>query len=122
MPVDPSTPENPVILPVLNACPEPQAKELEGSDQREPKDLALNEPKDLKESHLRSLLKAMSWRILATLTTVLIAYFITGEIDIAIMIGSIEFVLKFLIYYLHERAWQLVPRGSIRQLVSTRSS
>ena len=80
------------------------------------KDLVEN-PKDMKESHLRSLIKAMSWRILATLTTILIAYFITGQIDIALMIGSIEFVLKFLIYYLHERAWQLVPRGSIRRLV-----
>ena len=30
--------------------------------------------------------------------------------------GSIEFVLKFFIYYLHERAWQLVPRGTIRNL------
>ncbi len=111
MPVEPSAPKNPVIL-----------SDQPGSRTTEPKDLALNKPKDLKESHLRSLLKAMSWRILATLTTVLIAYFITGEIDIAIMIGSIEFVLKFLIYYLHERAWQLLPRGSIRHLVSTGSS
>jgi len=117
MPVEPSTPENPVILPVLS---EAEGSEAEGSpsvilsDQRE--------PKDLKESHLRSLLKAMSWRVLATLTTVLIAYFIIGEIEIAIMIGGIEFVLKFVIYYLHERAWQLVPRGSIRQLVTYWSS
>ena len=102
MPVDPRAPEIPVIL----------------SDQRESKDLARTGSKDLKESHLRSLLKAMSWRILATLTTIMIAYFITGEIDIAIMIGGIEFVLKFVIYYLHERAWQAIPRGSIRRLVS----
>ena len=70
-----------------------------------------------RESHYRSLLKATSWRVLATLTTTLIAYFITGEVATALTIGSIEFVLKFLIYYLHERAWQLVPRGGIRQLV-----
>jgi len=73
----------------------------------------------LKESHLRSMLKALSWRILATLTTALIAYLVTGQIDIAIMIGGIEFVLKFLIYYLHERAWQLIPRGSVRRLLSS---
>jgi len=70
-----------------------------------------------KESHLRSLLKATSWRILATLTTTAIAYFITGEVETALTIGSIEFVLKFVIYYFHERAWQLVPRGGIRRLV-----
>ena len=70
-----------------------------------------------KESHLRSLLKATSWRVLATLTTTIIAYFITGEVETALTIGGIEFVLKFVIYYLHERAWQLVPRGGIRGLI-----
>ena len=75
------------------------------------------EPQTYRESHLRSLLKALSWRILATLTTGLIAYAITGEVITAIAIGSIEFILKFLIYYLHERAWQLLPRGTIRHLV-----
>ncbi len=72
---------------------------------------------NLRESHLRSILKAFSWRIIATMTTGLIAYAITGEIDTAILIGSIEFVLKFVIYYLHERLWQLAPRGSIRRLL-----
>jgi uncharacterized membrane protein len=63
----------------------------------------------LKETRLRSLLKAFSWRIVATLTTALIAYGITGEIDTALAIGGIEFFLKFGIYYAHERAWQWVP-------------
>jgi uncharacterized membrane protein len=63
----------------------------------------------LRESRLRSLLKAFSWRIVATLTTALIAYGITGEIDTALAIGGIEFFLKFAIYYAHERAWQWVP-------------
>jgi uncharacterized membrane protein len=67
-----------------------------------------------RESHIRSLLKAFSWRIVATLTTGIIAYFVTGEIGTAVLIGGVEFVLKFFIYYLHERAWQLLPRGSIR--------
>ncbi len=63
----------------------------------------------MSDSHLRSLAKAFSWRIVATLTTSIIAFFVTGEIGTAVTIGSIEFVLKFLIYYLHERAWALVP-------------
>ena len=75
------------------------------------------EPTVYRESHVRSIMKALSWRILATLTTGLIAYFVTGEISIAIAIGSIEFILKFIIYYIHERAWQLVPRGTIRHLL-----
>ncbi|MDF1817574.1 MAG: DUF2061 domain-containing protein [Immundisolibacteraceae bacterium] len=72
-------------------------------------------PSEQRESPMRSLLKAFSWRIVATTTTALIAYFITGDVATAISIGSIEFVLKFFIYYLHERAWQLVPRGTFRR-------
>ncbi len=63
----------------------------------------------LKETRLRSLLKAFSWRIVATLTTALIAYGITGEIETALAIGGIEFFLKFAIYYAHERGCQWVP-------------
>ena len=74
------------------------------------------EPLEYRESHLRGLLKAASWRVVATTTTATIAFFITGEIETALVIGGIEFVLKFLIYYMHERAWQMVPRGGIRQL------
>ncbi len=65
-----------------------------------------------RDSHFRSLTKALSWRVVATLTTSIIAWVITGRLDTAIMIGSIEFVLKFFIYYVHERAWELVPRST----------
>ncbi|MBL6691858.1 MAG: DUF2061 domain-containing protein [Pseudomonadales bacterium] len=75
------------------------------------------EQTEYRESHLRSLLKALSWRIVATTTTGIIAFFITGDVMAAITIGSIEFVAKFFIYYAHERAWQLVPRGTVRQIV-----
>ena len=74
--------------------------------------MQVEEAKAAGDSHIRSLAKALSWRIVATLTTATIAYFITGELDTAAMIGGIEFVLKFFIYYAHERAWLLVPRGT----------
>jgi uncharacterized membrane protein len=70
----------------------------------------------MKESHLRSIIKSLSWRIAATLTTMLIAYFIIGDHEIAIKIGGIEVVVKLLIYYLHERLWLLFPTGTIRKL------
>ena len=70
-----------------------------------------------RESHLRSFLKALSWRVLATTATAVIAWFITDDISTAIAIGSIEFIAKFFIYYGHERIWQLVPRGTIRHTI-----
>ena len=75
-----------------------------------------------RESHLRSFLKALSWRVLATTTTAVIAWYITGDISTAIAIGSIEFIVKFFIYYGHERMWQLVPRGTIRHIAHSKEN
>ena len=69
----------------------------------------------LRESRLRSFLKALSWRMVATTTTILIAYFFTGNVHMAMKIGALEFILKILVYYWHERSWQLVPVGTIRR-------
>lgn len=69
-----------------------------------------------KESHLRSVLKGLTWRVIATSTIITIAWFTTGDITMALEIGAIEFFIKLLLYYLHERAWQLAPRGSIRKI------
>ncbi len=68
------------------------------------------------ESHLRSLLKGISWRVVATVDTILIVLFITctsGQCSIgsAIEIGLIEFVVKLAIYYVHERIWQKFLRN-----------
>jgi len=59
-------------------------------------------------SRTRSLAKALTWRVTATLTTTLITYIITCEVRTAVIVGGIEFVLKFAIYYVHERAWNLI--------------
>ena len=69
-----------------------------------------------KESHTRSILKALSWRIVATATTTLIAWIMTGQVATALSIGGIEFFAKVPVYYFHERAWQLVPRGAVRRI------
>jgi len=68
------------------------------------------------ESHLRSVIKGLTWRVIATSTIFVITYFTTGEIKTAATIAGIEFPVKLFIYYLHERAWLLVPRGKIRKL------
>lgn len=68
------------------------------------------------ESHLRSILKGLTWRIIATSTIIGLAYWKTGDISFALELGALEFVIKLVIYYLHERAWLLVPKGKIRKL------
>lgn len=71
----------------------------------------------VKESRTRSFLKGLTWRCVATFTIIVIVYWKTGSIQGALEIGAIEFFVKFLLYYLHERAWQLAPRGSIRKML-----
>lgn len=66
----------------------------------------------------RSAIKSLTWRIVATLTTIAIAWFVTGSVDFAISIGGIEVVAKLLIYYLHERVWDSVPRAAARRVPS----
>lgn len=57
------------------------------------------------DSNLKSLAKTISWRIVGTVDTILISYFVTGEVAMALSIGSVEVVSKMVLYYLHERAW-----------------
>jgi len=59
-------------------------------------------------SHTRSLVKAFTWRVFSTVFTTIIAYFVTQEIQIALLIGGVEFLVKFAIYYSHERLWNKI--------------
>lgn len=68
-------------------------------------------PEVFKDSRTRSLLKGLTWRVVATTTTILIVWALTGDTRIALQIGAIEVVAKIIVYYLHERAWQLLPHN-----------
>ena len=63
------------------------------------------------EGHGRSFIKAVSWRMVGTIDTFIISFFVTGKVSLAGGIASIEIVTKIMIYYLHERAWAIVPWG-----------
>lgn len=80
----------------------------------------MNASADLKESHLRSILKAITYRIIGTLTTALLAFIVTGDVKISVTIAALEPIVKTIVYYLHERAWQLVPRGRVRKFIRAR--
>ncbi len=60
------------------------------------------------DSHSKSVVKAISWRIIGTIDTVLISWLITGTLSVALSIGSIEIFSKFFLYYGHERLWNLI--------------
>jgi len=54
---------------------------------------------------VRHILKTITYRFFATLTTVLVAYMLGASITISAMLGVGEILLKPFIYFLHERVW-----------------
>jgi adenylylsulfate kinase len=63
------------------------------------------------DTHIRSLVKAISWRIIGTLETFLISWIITGQIATASGIAGIQAVLSTILYWYHERIWLKVKWG-----------
>lgn len=67
----------------------------------------------LVETHLRSILKAVTWRAGGTAVTCLVAWLLTGSLDLAARIGLVDTLLKVGAFYIHERAWNHVQVGKI---------
>jgi len=63
------------------------------------------------ESNNRSILKTISWRFWATITTAALVLAFTGHLKIALVIGGIEVILKIVLYYFHERLWNKISYG-----------
>ena len=61
-----------------------------------------------KNNKKKILYKTITWRITASLATMIIVYMVTGEFLIASSITAIEFFSKMIIYYFHEKAWDKV--------------
>lgn len=68
----------------------------------------------MRDKHYRSVLKAVSWRTVGTIDTMVIAFFITGNLIWALSIGSIEVFTKMILYYFHERAWDTTNFGRMK--------
>jgi adenylylsulfate kinase len=65
----------------------------------------------MKDSRIRSFVKGISWRFIATSTTMAVAYALTGNVEIMLTTGLIDVIAKLLFYYVHERAWGRVAWG-----------
>ena len=65
------------------------------------------------ETHLRSIMKSITFRILATLVTILLVVIFTGEFILAMQVGILEVISKLILYYAHERVWGHVRWGKV---------
>ena len=71
------------------------------------------QPVFMSDSHIRSVVKGITWRITGTIDTICLALIVTGTFVNAVKIGFTEVFTKVILYYLHERIWNAVPYGRI---------
>ncbi len=71
------------------------------------------------DTHLRSVVKGISWRILATMVTTTVVFLYSGELAAAAIVGSLDALVKIVLYWGHERVWQWVTWGRILPTVTS---
>ena len=74
------------------------------------------------DKHYRSLIKAVSWRLTGSMDTLIISFLITGKLKWALTISGVELFTKIGLYYVHERVWDKLSFGRIKELAKDRSS
>mgnify|MGYP006205999751 CR=1 FL=1 len=62
-------------------------------------------------SHSRHIAKTLTWRVIASLDTLLITWFISGDVKVGLSVASLEVVTKMILYYYHERLWYKIDFG-----------
>tara|TARA_R100001510_G_C7542614_1_gene129550 strand:- start:222 stop:428 length:207 start_codon:yes stop_codon:yes gene_type:complete len=63
----------------------------------------------------RHLAKAVSWRVVGTIDTMLLGWLISGDPMVGVKIGAVELVTKIILYYGHERAWYKFSRFGVNR-------
>ncbi len=67
-----------------------------------------------RETHARSVAKALSWRLFGTLVTSALVYIFTRRLVLSLAVGGVEFVSKIGLFWLHERFWDRLRWGKER--------
>lgn len=72
------------------------------------------------ERNPRSFAKVVSWRIIMSLQWFFVTLYTTGSVSMATGVLGFTFVINSLIYFLHERAWNLSDWGkAVKEQVTT---
>lgn len=66
------------------------------------------------DSTARSIAKAVSYRLLGSVSTALIVFVFSGNLTVSLGVGALDVVLKMALYYLHERVWNYISFGRQR--------
>ena len=63
----------------------------------------------------RHVLKTITWRVIGTIDTMLLGWFVSGDFKIGLTIGGLEVVTKMILYFIHERVWYKIDLGVKRE-------
>lgn len=66
------------------------------------------------ETHKRSIVKSITFRILATIITLIVVWVFTKNIVISAGVTITENLIKMIVYYFHERAWVKISWGTTK--------
>lgn len=61
--------------------------------------------KKVVDTRKKSIVKAMTFRIMATILTTVAFWLFTGNVELSAGFGAVDFITKLALYYAHERAW-----------------
>ena len=67
----------------------------------------------MSDQNSRSIVKAVSWRIVGSTAAVIIAYAVTGSLAVSSTIGIIHLISNTILYYFHERIWNKIKWGRL---------
>jgi uncharacterized membrane protein len=65
-------------------------------------------------SYKRHIAKTLSWRVIGTIDTFLLSWFITGSWKLGLSIGGVEIITKMILYFFHERLWYRFSKFGIK--------
>jgi uncharacterized membrane protein len=63
------------------------------------------------ETRKRSIVKSFTWRIICIVVSIITAYFLTGKLEVSVAIGTVYNALTMILYYFHERFWNVLEWG-----------
>ncbi len=67
------------------------------------------------EQHKRTLVKTITWRLIALFVTIVVVYIYSGDIKGSLAIGFSANIIKMALYYVHERVWNRISFGRIKR-------
>ena len=66
---------------------------------------------DIKNTNRRHALKTLTWRVIGTIDTIIIAWLFLDNVGESLNFGLYDTTLKLVLYYVHEKIWYRIDFG-----------